>query len=509
MRKGAVSCVGLFCAFAACGSSAPAPQRDRIANLKRALDTALFECPDRVWPGTAAGYRASQVLLVSPEAGTAYLWNDQREAPTGQSPPMTLLATADLDPEWLGTFNIGTLFGFPTLGVSLDETARINERFDAAGATRWHDYAVGLTLHEAFHFLGTQQLWPAAGVVGTRSIPYPQPFEPRFLRAALASSLLTHLRDGGGDATLAAAAFWQGRFVTEHAADAEAIRNTDIDEGTAQYAEVIGSALFERGCAASEAVLMEAVLAHIDEFVNVRLFDGGYEPYQLGLLAGLGARLRGAPLAGWEGRVESGETPVQVLVGDTAAVAQTDDPNLSFGARTAVETSNSEVAAEVTPLLARMTSADHVRLPVPVQWTVGSFRLSGFVHLVDEPGVPEVLLKYQATHQMPGGPTITVAQTIVNAVPEACSTSPVPMRIATFPAAAFTTDITTGRFTLSSTEVSFTGLPAQLVQDAAGLTWMCPQTAAAATDALVAYAGDVPRRPFTPLDCDRLRLSLR
>ena len=96
---------------------------------------------------------------------------------------------------------------------------------------------------------------------------------------------------------------------------------------------------------------------------------------------------------------------------------------------------------------------------------------------MDEPGAPEVILKYRATHQVPdAGPTITVEQTVMRVVPEACG-PPVPltMPIATFPAGAAVLDATTGRFTLNSTEVSFTGLPAELVQDAAGLTWMCPQ----------------------------------
>ena len=315
MWKGAGPCIGSLCAFLmACDGSAPAP--DRIDTLKRALDTALFECPDRAWPGSGASYRGSQVLLVSSEAGTAYLWNDQRVASSGQSPPLSLVELADLGPEWLATYNGGMLFGFPTLGISLDETARINEAQAAAGQRRWHDYAVGLTLHEAFHILGSQPTWRAVGG-GTRSIPYPETAGPRYLRAALASSLLAHVRDGGGDAALAAAAFWQGRFVTEHAADAAAIRNTDINEGAAEYAEMVGSALVERGCAASEAALAQTMVAHLDDFVNVTFFDGFSEPYHLGVLAGLGARLRDAGVAGWEGRVESGETPVEVLVGGT------------------------------------------------------------------------------------------------------------------------------------------------------------------------------------------------
>ena len=189
--------------------------------------------------------------------------------------------------------------------------------------------------------------------------------QPRYLRAALASSLLANARGGGDDAALAAAAFWQDRFVTEHLADAQAIRGTDIIEGTAEYATFVGSALVQHGCAASDATLVQTMLADLDEFVYVPTFDGGSEPYQLGLLAGIGARLRGDRAAGWEGRVELGETPVEVLISDTAPVAQVDDASLNTAALIAVDASNLAIAEEVTPLLARMASADHVRLPIP------------------------------------------------------------------------------------------------------------------------------------------------
>jgi hypothetical protein len=363
---------------------------------------------------------------------------------------------------------------------------------------------VALTLHEAFHFIGSQPGWFAAGGVGTRSIPYPQMAQPRYLRAALASSLLAHVRGGGDDAALAAAAFWQNRFVTEHPADAEAIRSTDINEGTAEYATIVGSALVQHGCAASEATLVQTMLAHLDELVNVASFDGGFEPYQLGVLAGIGARLRGDRAAGWEGRVELGKTPVEVLIGDTAPVAQVDDASLATAAVIAVDASNLAIAEEVTPLLARMASADHVRLPIPSEWGIGAFGVAGFVNLVDEPGRPEVLLEYSATHRVPdGGPTIKVQQTVMDIPAPACGSSPQAMRIATFPTAAAVA--ATGQFSVSSTEVSFSGLSADLVQDAAGLSWMCPRVAASAATALVASSHRAPQRALPALDCNRLR----
>ncbi len=485
----------------------PAPD-DRIARLTRALDTALFDCPDRVWPETAASYRTSQVLFVSPKTKTAHLWNDQRQGPTAERPRVSEVPFGDLGPEWLSTFHVDRLFGHPTLGISLDAAARVDQILAEVGAPRWHEYAVELTLHEAFHFIGSQPRWPSPGPGGTRSIAYPERVEPRQVRAALAGSLLAHLREGRG---LGAAAFWQARFTGEHAAEASAIRRTDINEGTAEYAALAGSALVEHGCGASEATLVQAMLAHLDAFLDSGSFNGGSEPYQLGLLAGLAARAQGAASAGWEARVQAGETPVQVLVGATTPTPEADDPALIARVRTAVGARNREIEVEVGPLLARMRSKDHVRLPIPSAWTAGSFRLAGFVTLVDEPGQPDVLLEYSASHRVPEtGSTITVTgQTLMEGRPDACGPATRDMRIATFPTTAAVADPTGASFTVGTPEVKFSGLAATLVEDATGLTWMCPAASAPPAAAAVATAPRATAIPSPaatpPLPCDRLR----
>jgi hypothetical protein len=242
------------------------------------------------------------------------------------------------------------------------------------------------------------------------------------------------------------------------------------------------------------------MVARLDTFVSVESFDAGRESYQLGVLAGLGARARGDAAAGWQARVEAGKTPVEVLLADTAGAAQPEDPGLLAGANGAVDFRNGEIAREVTPLLARMKAADHVRLPVPSEWTLGSFGVSGFVTLVDEPGQPLVLLEYSGSHRVPGGgPTITVRQSIVNGRHDACGPDRID-HIVTFPAAAVTSPAD-GRFTVDTPQVRFSSLAATRVQDAAGLSWLCPS----AVGSPPSPAPVATRRAPAPLACDRLR----
>ena len=75
---------------------------------------------------------------------------------------------------------------------------------------------------------------------------------------------------------------------------------------------------------------------------------------------------------------------------------------------------------------------------------------------------------------MPGGPTITVHQSVIAALSSPCPT-PAPARIVTFPADQLAAGARPGTHDLDSPEVTFKGLEATMVKDAAGLDWLCPR----------------------------------
>src|SRR5262245_50044820 len=62
---------------------------ERMQAITKALGRAMYECPDRVWPGIAGTYRTkSQLLFASEKEGKAFLWND-RQVTAGAAPHTT------------------------------------------------------------------------------------------------------------------------------------------------------------------------------------------------------------------------------------------------------------------------------------------------------------------------------------------------------------------------------------------------------------------------------------
>src|SRR5690606_30176694 len=110
--------------------------------------------------------------------------------------------------------------------------------------------AVSLALHEGFHYLSGQGGWPV-GNPGSRDTAYPEDWRPTFLRNQLVTSLVSELI-GDGSVGLGGPAHWLSLYATEFPDLKEAIRSTDVREGSAQYATAVMTALGELGCGASE-----------------------------------------------------------------------------------------------------------------------------------------------------------------------------------------------------------------------------------------------------------------
>ncbi len=443
----------------------------RIEEIVFALDRAMYECPDVVWPGLSDDYRSAQILLVSESEGIAYLWNDQSAA--GATPTVTELDYASLDAEWHTTFNIGMLDGVITLGISLDTTAETNASFDEQGLPRWHDFAIELAFHEGFHFLHDQGSWDVDP--GSRSIPYPEPWEPRYLRAMLGWAVRDQL-EAGGAPDMSAAAYWRARALAEYPQEMAQIEPYDITEGTAEYASAMMSAVVDLGCDATDEELVAAVVEHLDVFASLDHYAGGREPYDLGVLFGTTLRRQGAK--GWEALAEQGYSLHLMAIGATMAQMQAEDATRQAEAMAAADQRNVVAGEQIEPMLANMADPAYYRVPLPFDWISGSFSLGGFYYLVDEPGVPNVMLGYTALHTTPTGSEVTVdGLTLIHSVAHPCPLTPGSV-IATVPVADVT-DNGDGTFTSSNASLSFANLTATTLTDAQTLPWMCADTAAA------------------------------
>lgn len=436
----------------------------RIQHIVDALTMGMYECPERSWPGIEAAMRGSQVMLVSQSDDIAYLWNDQ-SLPMEERPGVTLIEGSELSVDWFGFFNVGTWNGAPTIGISLDITGMLNPLL-----MPWHDdFAISLAFHEGFHFLSGQLEWMLEP--GRRSGPYPEQWEQRYLRAELAYTLQAQLL-GLPAVALGPAAFWQQRLLSEQTAAMQDIASTDIYEGTANYVESRMSAVFELGCEASEEALVQTVADHLDEWVSIVGYDGGSEPYELGVLAGNLMDYEGlAP--GWKSSVQGGVTPVDELVSGVAPMVTPDDAALQAEVQGVIDARNASVGMEVEPLLARIASDQNYRVALPFSWLAGSFSTTGFYYLADDPAEPEVILEFSALLESPGGVQVDVSQTVFDSIPSPCTIVGGSYVVATIPIADVSEPMP-GEFTGMTSALTFVDYPATIVDDGAGLPWLCP-----------------------------------
>lgn len=363
----------------------------RVEEILGDLDVAMYTCPDRIWPDVEANYRSSQVLLASVSENTAWVWNFHDG---GGKPPVVAEGPLDsLPAEWSAVFNVGELNSVATLGASLDWGQDLNDSYEmASGTAPWPDFTTSLIFHEGFHFLSDQADWNVGD--GSRRAAYPEPWEPRYLRAQLQRSLRAEVLEEG--AGLGAAAYWQDRLLTEHGAEMTASRRFDCIEGSAEYVSMMMSALAELGCDAGDDDLLELAIDHLDDgiFFSEGSFHPGSEFYNLGVVAGLVLRRAGLP--GWELNVENGQAPVTQAVAGIEPVSQEDDAALQAEVEAAVEERNNTVGAEIEPLLEAMVDPDYTRIPLLYNWISGSFSVGGFYYLADDPDERQVLLSFSA-----------------------------------------------------------------------------------------------------------------
>lgn len=441
----------------------------RLEAIHRGLNIAMFQCTGRAWPGITANIQSSQILLVSEDEATAYLWNDQQ---LGAVPPeLTEVDFASLGPEWLSTFGVGIYNDVVTLGISLDDTAETNALLEEAGVPPWHDYALNLAFHEGMHFLSGQGDWNV--MPGSRSLPYPEPWQPRYLRAELGWALRTELEAGTSE--LGPAAFWRETVRELYADDMNAIAAYDITEGSAEYGSAMMSALADLGCDATDDELVDAVIERLDIYASLSRYSGGREPYDLGVLAGL--HLQRLEPNGWQSFVENGTTMQALLFAQSEPGVEPDNAERQAEAQTAVDARNVIAAERIEPMLLDMADPDFYRLPIPFSWIQGSFSPGGFYYLADDPQQTQILLSYSALHLSTGGTEIDVdALTSIVGVANPCAVGPGIVLL--LPASAVA-DNDDGTVTSSDEQVVFEDLTATVIEDGDALPWLCPEELAA------------------------------
>jgi len=430
----------------------------RIEQVLQDVSIGMYECPDRVWPGPVLdNYRSRQLLFASESEDTAWLWNDQ-VADTGDPPRVTMGPLSSLPPEWTATFNVSSINGIPTVGISMDNTLAPEDE------DVYVDFASVLAFHEGFHFLSGQDTW-AVGV-GSRSLPYPEPWEPRYVRAELIAALRAMLEDGDGPER---ARYWQDQWLADFPDEVADASPYDVTEGSAEYAAIISTALAKLGCDAEDTAIIDEAVAHLDDGFVGTGFTGGREFYDTGVLAGLLLRQDG--IDGWEATTETGDTPTEQLLAGASADPQEENGDLRAEVEAAVEARNTMVGMEIDPMLADLQSSDAYRMVIDFAWLQGSFSLGGFYYLADDPMQPEVWLTLGGLFVTSGGETIELTgETSLMFVDTPCSATT--SIVLTLPVEDV--DVAGGTATSTAATAAFDNLEVEVATDGDGLEWLCP-----------------------------------
>lgn len=173
-------------------------------------------------------------------------------------------------------------------------------------------------IHEAFHeYVQASHDWPASDGSGSRSTLLPADPAPRLLRHRLIKTLRrAWLEPEKRSALLAEARSLLDRYRADHAAEARAIRISDIAEGTAEYAAVAFVARALSDWTSSQEMLRARTLDLIGEGLDASAAADS-ESYSIGLYAGLLLQEIGRP--GWQRRAQA--APLAEVLLETVAPA--------------------------------------------------------------------------------------------------------------------------------------------------------------------------------------------
>ena len=179
-------------------------------------------------------------------------------------------------------------------------------------------------VHEAFHFLGQDQIATKGDSHVTRGSSYPLEYRARFLRHMLFKNIYTasfYTNDElNRKAILEDAKYWYQKWLMEYPEEAE--RAYDNVEGIPQYISIMAQAIVNtaQGCSASEEEIKEQALKlAIYNLGDVMLgkpqlrFD--IESYAIGGFAAILLRFT-EQTKDWQVEAQRGKSPVEILLQD-------------------------------------------------------------------------------------------------------------------------------------------------------------------------------------------------
>ena len=309
-----------------------------------------------VWPGCDYEQHRLVLMYVDDEGQPKQAWllgpegMKEMDAPEYQA----------LEAPQPGGYSAVTVAGSPSIAMSFDDFS-LRQPGEAEQVYR-------TATHELVHFYHQEG---ALGSGGSRAQAYPLNAAPRYYRMMIYHNLITALEQPDNrDRLLGQARHWLDRWQAEFKEESDAIRDTDIVEGSARYIENLGAIVTKD--MGSDAILQEAIQAMERDALFTAADE---ESYELGYVAAL---LLDQVAPEWKaGFYQKKLSPVELLLQGIKPVEQAQDEGILEKVRSEVEAVNGEAGQQLQDVLAAQADKGIPYLKIDITQASGSYEARG------------------------------------------------------------------------------------------------------------------------------------
>jgi len=264
---------------------------------------------------------------------------------------------------------------------------------------------IELLSHEGFHIVAQPSWYADIQGESGRGDLYPEDWEPRYFRREIMKSLYHSFTDDEKKA-LKDAISWYQDYMEKFPEDAERYRQTDIIEGTAEFAGLMGGTFGRLGKAVSKSELYNEIAFRIKVLWQRKYNNYSYmdaitegESYFIGCLACLVLEKEG--INGWKEQVEKGETPMNVLCRNFKPGKISRDPVLENKIKEYYGQKNKEMKETIDRFLNSTEESGATALAIPAEMSSGFFNRKGLFYFISLEKKRQLIIGMTASFVVP------------------------------------------------------------------------------------------------------------
>jgi len=321
-------------------------------NLKNeAYVESIFSATRKAWPALEKVWETDifrKLRLVVADDKNAWAIDSQ----TLIKIPYSEIQRRNLSIEYMHYQIIQWPDGRPTLYVSLGTKLPYEEELRLQNEKNPVPEIFNVATHEAFHFFVQDETWKRTGSDNvSRATPFPVQAAGRYYRNSIIRALYAALE--GTENSLGHARYWFDLWKELYPEDARRIRQTDINEGSAKYIEIIAE-IISQGSNIDTIEFRHAFTRKMKDDATLIHTQSDTESYVIGALSGFILNMKERE---WQSRVAQGTPPLDILLENVPPVVQQRDREIGIMLRKKINEINSTLASAID----RFEQAYHYR----------------------------------------------------------------------------------------------------------------------------------------------------